>query len=594
MMDTQKAKTGTRILSASYVHIGLLVVGALFLLINAFHGSIWFDESYSVAIAKYSFADIWRIGSSDVHPVLFYWALHVLYTVFGESFVVYRLFTIAGAVALAMLGLTHIRKDFGWRVGLLFTFLALFSPYISIMAVEIRMYSWATFTVMVCAIYAYRIFVTHRAGLVKAGGCLGREGATADGRADSGKTLNEESHGTGTEGAGAAKAKGAEGGRSDKMKVPFGWWILFFVSSIASAYLHYYAMLAVFSINIMLFVYLLVRSKAGKGDLVRFTVLAVVQIALYLPWLMVLIGQLSVVSNTYWAKFYFPISIIELVSYPIVTSQLSFALQGSYGPGVQILAITLVALLCIVIVSVIVWLRRDAFRRRSLQGKQSLVRRCMAWATSEQNLPFFLALCVYVSVFVLAGIAAVASGSSTLYYRYMFLTIGPLLFFTAGIIARVGSRVIVTAFCVVYLALTLLNQSLLVSDSYSPENEAPLTYFAERVDTVDMIVSSDIGFEGVTAVMYPDITQYYLDWQKGNWGVAYQAYGPNLISVKMWEEIIPTFRGRLMLIGTTMNGALPRAVNDFETRFGATVVETKTFFRPYERLYYTVAILEKN
>ena len=39
-------------------HIVLLIVGIIFLFIPAFHEDIWFDESYSVAIAKHSFADI--------------------------------------------------------------------------------------------------------------------------------------------------------------------------------------------------------------------------------------------------------------------------------------------------------------------------------------------------------------------------------------------------------------------------------------------------------------------------------------------------------------------------------------------------------
>ena len=65
-------------LSSSAFHILLLVAGAAFLLTDAFHGNVWFDESYSVGIANHSFADIWYYSSGDVHPVLIYWALHVL------------------------------------------------------------------------------------------------------------------------------------------------------------------------------------------------------------------------------------------------------------------------------------------------------------------------------------------------------------------------------------------------------------------------------------------------------------------------------------------------------------------------------------
>ena len=139
-----------QVLTLPLTHIALLVAGSIFLLLLAFPGNIWFDESYSVGIASKSFAEIWRIGSCDVHPVLFYWALHVLYLVFGENVLVYRIFAVAGAIALAALGYTHLRRDLGPAPAVLFSFLCFFTPYIALMAVEIRMYSWATFFVTLC------------------------------------------------------------------------------------------------------------------------------------------------------------------------------------------------------------------------------------------------------------------------------------------------------------------------------------------------------------------------------------------------------------------------------------------------------------
>ena len=61
-----------------YLHIAVIVLGTIFLSLCAFHTSLWFDESYSVAIAKHGFADIWTITGNDVHPALYYWALHII------------------------------------------------------------------------------------------------------------------------------------------------------------------------------------------------------------------------------------------------------------------------------------------------------------------------------------------------------------------------------------------------------------------------------------------------------------------------------------------------------------------------------------
>lgn len=148
------------LLGSRWFHVVLLVVGLAFLLTGAFHGNVWFDESYSVSIANNSFAEIWDIGSGDVHPVLFYWALHVLESLFGQNLLIYRLFTVAGILSLVMLGFTVIRHDFGWKTGLIFSFLVLFTPYLAYISVEIRMYSWAIFSVTLCALYAWRIACT--------------------------------------------------------------------------------------------------------------------------------------------------------------------------------------------------------------------------------------------------------------------------------------------------------------------------------------------------------------------------------------------------------------------------------------------------
>ena len=198
--------------SSNAFHILLLVAGAAFLLTDAFHGNVWFDESYSVGIANHSFADIWYYSSGDVHPVLIYWALHVLNLVFGQNITIYRLFTVAGAIAMAVLGYTHVRRDHGWATGVLFSFFALFTPYISLMAVEIRMYSWATFAVMLCFIYAMRIIGTQ---LATPPACI----------------------------AEAARGLKCWAG------TPRRWWIACFASSLACAYLHYFGAMSAFMIN---------------------------------------------------------------------------------------------------------------------------------------------------------------------------------------------------------------------------------------------------------------------------------------------------------------------------------------------------------
>lgn len=229
------------------LHIAIIVLGIAFILIPAFHSNIWFDESYSVAIAKHKFIDIWNITGNDVHPALYYWMLHIVYLIFGNNVIAFRMFSVLGVALLGILGYTHIRKDFGERVGIIFSFLTYFLPIMGTYSEEIRMYSWSCLLVTLMAIYAYRFY---------------------------------------------KKIKSKESAKKEL--------ILFGIFSISSCYIHYYALVTACLINLFLLIYLIKNRKEAKKELRNFLILATVQIILYIPWLIYLAGQLKHVGGGFW------------------------------------------------------------------------------------------------------------------------------------------------------------------------------------------------------------------------------------------------------------------------------------------------------
>ena len=624
-------------LSSSAFHILLLVAGAAFLLTDAFHGNVWFDESYSVGIANHSFADIWYYSSGDVHPVLIYWALHVLNLVFGQNITIYRLFTVAGAIAMAVLGYTHVRRDAGWATGVLFSFFALFTPYISLMAVEIRMYSWATFAVMLCFIYAMRI--------------IGTQLATPPTRI-------------------AQAARGLKCWAD----TPRRWWIACFASSLACAYLHYFGAMSAFMINVVLLFALGARAwrhrKRGPHPLPEQAVRAgaplrvliigcVVQVALYLPWIVTAVtSQMGVVGGTYWAKIVFPTTYIELATYAFLTSPLSFAARGSYGVVPQVIVQGIGYAAVVVLAFLIAWAARwvtwriglhraarkqqiaaaKAQRAGGAAGAESAagvsagsavgasagfaegasagpaantaaraikhlrLKRFYAWLVSDPIAPVVAALVVYFGVFAISWTASMVMNSMILYYRYLFVAIGPLLFAIAAVLSHVQTKPLVAGVVAVTLAASVMNQALLVRDDYDPANNVPVQQFRESVDRVadenggqsPLVVSTDIGYMGVTSVMCPDIPQTYMDWQKGNWDRAYMAYSPTLVSKMSWEIIFDNFHGTFICLGQAQNDSLPRDISDLSQKDGFNLVEYHTYYRPYERTWMTIAVMTKS
>lgn len=540
-------------------HLVLLLAGACFLMTNAFHGNVWFDESYSVGIASKPFSEIWSIGANDVHPVLFYWCLHVLYLVFGSNVLVYRLFAVAGTVALAALGATHLRRDFGWRVGVLFTFFAAFTPYLAIEATQIRMYSWAAFAVMLCFVYAYRIFC-------------------------------------------AVRKRGADGARRSEMvwreaRVPKRWWAPFFASSLASAYLHYFAAIAAFVINLLLACYLLARVRTCGRHLGVLAAGAFAQVLLYAPWLAELSRQMAVVGNTYWAVYTFPLTFVEQATYLFLTAPVSFAARGSYGTAAQVAATGLCGAFVVAAAVCVVYLAARGVRA-GWRGRSRERGRLTAWLCSDHVLACAAGVAVYVGVIAIGWAASLLMGSLIIYYRYLVVAAGPLLLAAALVVSRIDSRMLASAVCAVVLGFAALNQALLVADSYAPENEEPLTYFESSVERAasdggaPLVLSSDIGVQGVLAVTYPAVPETYLDWQPGNWGAAYEAYAPALSSVESWGDALAGYHGSFVVVGQTKDGSEPKDLADIQRQWRARVVEQQTFYRPYERTWFTIALCE--
>ena len=250
----EKIKEKIKSITQKQWHIAVIVIGIIFVSLGAFHSNLWFDESYSVGLARHTFGEIWSIGGHDVHPILYYWMLRIVYLMTGGTIMAYRIFSVIPIAIMIILGYTHIRKDFGEKTGFIFSFLSAFLPEMAQYAIEIRMYSWAILAVTILALYAYR---------------LTKEDNTKN-------------------------------------------WIIFGLSSLASIYLHYYGLMAAGLINVFLLIYLIVkRRKKGIIFIISFGIL---QGLAYLPWLVNFATQLSNVSSGYWIGFSFPKTPMELLS----------------------------------------------------------------------------------------------------------------------------------------------------------------------------------------------------------------------------------------------------------------------------------------
>ncbi len=267
-----------QIVEAKWFHIALIIIGIIFIMLGAFHTTVWFDEAYTIGLIRHDYADIIRIDSGDVHPVLYYLLLKTVTLIFGENILVCRLFSVLAGVLMGIIGYTHIRKDFGAKIGVAFSFLTLFLPFMPLYAIEIRMYTWVMLFATLAGIYAYRI-------------------------CKNSKVIN---------------------------------WVLFAIFSLCAAHTHYYGLATMGIVNAMLFFYIIFskklyenQDKTKKSYLIRFGITAIVQIVGYIPWLYVFLKQIKLVNSYYWIEF----SLGESILAPLATQfygRLSYVFTGVF------------------------------------------------------------------------------------------------------------------------------------------------------------------------------------------------------------------------------------------------------------------------
>ncbi len=482
------------------LHIAIIILGIIFLSLGAFHTNIWYDEAYTVSMCTHTFKDIWVIGAKDVHPVLYYFMLKIINLIFGTNILIYRLFSLVPMAILGILGYTHIRKDFGEKTGLLFSFFILFMPGITRYAMEIRMYSWAMLFVTLTAIYGYRLY------------------------------RNE---------------------FSIKNLCIFG------IFSLASAYTHYYGLMASGIINVIIFIYLLTKLRNRKKEFLEFTLCAVLQVALYIPWLMIFISQVTSISeNGFWITISFPNTLFEVLTVQMATGN--------------------VMKMILLIPTILIYIYIGYLIYKAKKEKEDIK-------------PGIIAFSIYVLVAFSAFIISIVM-RPILMDRYLLVVIGLLMFAMAFFISKAKRKVIPAIICILILCLSIGNNISIIATNYSKKNTEMIEYINNNLEENDSFILYNNAISGfaITA-KHLDHKQYFHD--KGNWGIggAYDCFLPNCIRTDSIDEIMENASGRIWII----NISEEEFENDIQSKYDVKLIERKEFQTKYNGYFFSFTLIEK-
>lgn len=260
------------------IALGLALLGMILTMICSFNGSIWADEAYSLRIIQYNYKEIIAMCAADVHPPFYYISLKLFedflrnfFHGYYASVVIAKLFSASAYVLLSMLCWYKLQDQKNIRPLILLCIYGI--PPLFLYAFEIRMYSWALLFVTASFLYARDLML------------------------------------------------------KNPTKKP---WIFLTLFSILSAYTHTFALIAMASVWLYLFIWICAydRQKLPKwffyGGFVGI---------LFFPWIIVLFRQVGNVAESYWIdpitwsniidfiKFIFPktllfIPLLLLIKFP--------------------------------------------------------------------------------------------------------------------------------------------------------------------------------------------------------------------------------------------------------------------------------------
>jgi len=221
----------------------LALVLAFLNFIRIFDMNFWGDEAFTCNITVLPFSEMISKTAADVHPPLYYVIVYALIHLFGTSGAVYHLASLIPYLLTIAIAVTYICKEHGVESTL---FLILFSSLLRSSVrynVEVRMYSWAQFFVLLAFLFLHRVFKCGKA----------RDYA------------------------------------------------LFSIFSVGAAYTHYYALISVAFFYVEILIYAIFMNHKALKKAFATCVLTVIA---YLPWLAILLSALGRTAASYWITSY--------------------------------------------------------------------------------------------------------------------------------------------------------------------------------------------------------------------------------------------------------------------------------------------------
>jgi len=152
---------GQAVRGTHWILTAFILVAAALRLFLLEDQSLWYDEGFSIFLAKMPWPQAIAFTAHDVHPPLYYLMLHLWIRVCGDAALSARMFSALFGIATVPLIYVVGKRTLGERVGLITALLATLSPLCIYYSREARMYTLLTFLSLLSSYIMLRITDEH-------------------------------------------------------------------------------------------------------------------------------------------------------------------------------------------------------------------------------------------------------------------------------------------------------------------------------------------------------------------------------------------------------------------------------------------------
>lgn len=379
------------------------------------------NEYFTLTLINFPVGDILTIVGGDVNPPLYYLILKGFYKIFN-NFYMLKVFSILPYAILLILATTKLKDDYGWFTAGLFVFSISFMSEFFIKFLLLRPYGWAMLFCLLAFIYLKDLLV---------------------------ENPNEKSY------------------------------ILFTVFSILASYFHYYALISVICMYLILFANSI---KFHKDSIKYITYSFIAFIICYLPWIPTLMNLITSINNG--------LNISTITFDSIIQSFGYFAYSGD----------TIFSAISIII----------------------LILLCLFYLKNEKDKYIIAGLSIYTGSIVLILILSVIL-KPILIVNSLLPIAGILWFVISIMINRINDKRMFLISIILIALLFVSGFSTMVSN-----NSVLYENSAHQKETLENIVTDS---NSITVITSPKLIMYFLDYSKD--GDIYcvdvdYAYGENM------------------------------------------------------------------